>query len=145
MIDPVAEWFVELCRELFQFETRYGYSARERTSCHAEVTWRLKKGDHEIYVMEECVETFSVPTILFRPPNVKESFGLHEALPALDPKYDATRPKGVSYSMTKEQLRALLEHWAEFFHAHAEDLLDDSGKTFAAVKHFRKTKPDPYP
>jgi hypothetical protein len=145
MTDPVAQWFIDLCRELFQLEEKYGYTVTKLSCQHVEIVWRLKKGDHEIVVMEECVETFGVPTIQFCPPNRKEIFGLHEALPALDPKHDAKRPKDVSYSMTKEQLRALLEHWAEFFHAHAEALFDQSGKTFAAVKHFRKTKPDPYP
>ncbi len=145
MSDPVCKWFIAQFQELFQLETKYGYTASEPSRCNAEITWRLTKGDRGIDVMEECIETFSVPTILFRTPNVKERFSLHEALPALDPDHDAKRPKDVSYSMTREQLRALLEHWAEFFHAHAEELLDDQTKTFAAVKHFRKTKPDPYP
>lgn len=145
MTDPVCRWFIDQCRELFQLETKYGYTASEPSRHHVEITWRLKKGDREIFVMEECVETFSVPTILFRPPNPKERFSLHEAVAAVDPDHDAKRPKDVSYSMTRKQLRALLEHWAEFFHAHAEELLDDHTKTFAAVKKFRKTKPDPYP
>ncbi len=145
MSDPVCRWFVELCRELFQLEARYGYTASEPSRRNAECTWRLKKGDHEIVVMEECIETFGVPTIQFRPVNRKETIGLHEALPALDPDHDAKRPKDVSYSMTREQLRALLEHWAEFFHAHAKELLEDHHETFLAVKNFRKTKPDPYP
>ncbi len=144
-MDPVCTYFIDLWRELFQLEEKYGYTASAPSTRHVEITWRLKKDDRQILVMEEAVETFSVPTFLFRPPNRREAFSLHEALPALDPDHDAKRPKDVSYSMTREQLRALLEHWAEFFHAHAEELLEHQTKTFAAVKHFRKTQPDPYP
>ncbi len=142
MIDRPGKYFVYLCRKLFQLEKKYGYTANKPSRSNAEITWRLKKGDREIYLTVECVETYAVPTILFRPPNRMESFGLHEAVAAVDPDHDATRPRDVSYSMTRKQLHALLEHWAEFFHAHAEELLDDHTKTFAAVKHFRKTKPE---
>jgi len=145
VIDPGRKYFVYLCRKLFQLEKTYGYTASKPTRTNAEITWRLTRGDRELYLMVETVETFSVPTILFRPPLRKEEFGLHEAIAAVDPDHDAKRPKDVSYSMTRKQLRALLEHWAEFFHAHAAELLDDHTKTFAAVKKFRKTQPDPYP
>lgn len=144
-MDRITRAFVDLCRELFRLEEEYGYTSSEPSTRHVETTWRLRKGDQEIILMIEAVETFSIPTFLIRPPDRRESFGLHEALPALDPHHDAKRPKGVSYSMNFDQLRALMEHWAEFFHAHAEDLLDHQSKTFAAVTHFRKTKPDPYP
>ncbi len=144
-MDPCCMYFVYLCRKLFRLEKKYGYTASKPSRRNAEITWRLKKGDREIRMMVECVETFGVPTILFCPPNRREAFGLHEAVPAVDPDHDAKRPGDVSYSMTRKQLRALLEHWAEFFHAHAEELLDDHMKTYAAVKKFRKTMPDPYP
>ena len=67
------------------------------------------------------------------------------ALAARDPEHDAAGPKGVSYSMSREKLRALLEHWAVFFHAHAAELLDDQTATSAAIKAWRKKTPDPYP
>ncbi|MBW1809814.1 MAG: hypothetical protein JRJ87_16580 [Deltaproteobacteria bacterium] len=143
--DPCRKYFIYLCRKLFQLEKKFGYKASKPSRRNAEITWRLKKGDREILMMIECIETFSVPTILFRPPNRKDAFGLHEAVPAIDPEHDAKRPKGVSYSMNRKQIRALMEHWAEFFQAHAKELLVDQKKTIAAIKKFRKTKPDPYP
>ena len=145
MIDPVCQWFVDLCRELFQLEERHGYRAGQLSPGVPEIVWRLARGDHEILIMVEAIETFGVPTIQFRTAKRSDAFGLHEALPALDPDHDAKRPPGVSYHMTREQLRALLEHWAEFFHAHAAELLEDHQGTFKAVKRFRKTQPDPYP
>ncbi len=144
-LDPVTKYFVYLCRKNFQLEKKYGYKASKPYVSHAECVWKLSKGDCQVVMMVEGVETYGVPTIQFWTPNRKEVFGLHEAVPALDPDHDAKRPKDVSYSMNRKQLRALIEHWAEFFHAHAKELLDDHSKTFAAVKNFRKTKPDPYP
>lgn len=145
MSDPISRYFVDLCRELFQLEQTHGFTARSLSTDHVEITWRLTRGDYEILLMVEAVETYGIPTILFCPPARGEQFGLHEVVPALDPDHDAKRPRQVSTSMTHEQLRALLEHWAEFFHAHAGELLDDPTRTFAAIKRFRETMPDPYP
>ena len=65
LMDPVCKYFVDLMRELFQFEEKYGYTASEPSSRHVEITWRMIKGEREILIMEEAVETFSVPTIMF--------------------------------------------------------------------------------
>ena len=143
--DPGRKYFVYLSRKLFQLEQKYGYKASKASRTNQEVTWRMKKDDCEIYWMVEVIETYGVPTIVFRPPNRNEAFGLHEAILALDPEHHAAQPKDVSSSMSRKQIRALMMHWAEFFHAHAKELLEDQTKTFKAVKNFRKNNPDPYP
>ncbi len=143
MSDPVAEWFIDLCRELFQLEQRYGYTAGE-PSCHrVEITWKLHRGDRRIWVMEECAETFNVPTFLFLPPDPRHRFGLHEAVAALGTASGARGPADVGTAMTREQLRALMEFWAQFFHAHAPELLDAQEETFATVARWRGTRHDP--
>jgi hypothetical protein len=144
MMDPAGKYFVDLCRKLFQFEEKYGYSAGRPSVRHVEMTWRMTKGQSEILIMLEYVESYSVPTIQFRPPNRNQVFGLHEAVCALDPKHYAQQPP-TSYSMNRQQLAALLEHWAEFVHAHQSELFDDQSQTYQQIKNFRKTKPDPYP
>ena len=107
-MDPGCKDFVDLCRKLFPFEKKYGYTASKPSRCNAECTWKLSKGDRQIYLMVDIIETYNVPTIVFRPPNRNESFGLHEAVLAIDPDQHATQPKDLGTSMTRKQLRALL-------------------------------------
>jgi hypothetical protein len=145
VLDSGCNYFIDLCRKLFQLEEKYDYTAQKPSRHHTECIWKLNREDCEILMMVENVESYGIPTIKFYPPNRNEVFGLHEAVPSLDPDHDASKPEDVSYSMNRKQLKALLEHWSVFFHKYAAELLEDQSKTFAKVENFRKINPDPYP
>ena len=127
---------VELFCELFQLEQKYGYSPGTITQRNYECSVMFSKGDREVLFLVDL--GYGLPAIMLRPPDPSERFGLHEAIPAIDPDFHDRQPKDVGYNMTAMQLRSLLIHYASFFHAHSKGLLVDHHAIFSAVKQHRQ-------
>jgi hypothetical protein len=128
-----CQYFIELCRELFQLEEKYGYSSDDEAHDVPECSVKLRKGDREVLLLIDYIEHYGQPTIMLRPPDPNERFGLHEALPAMSVEFP-----DFGMRMSAEQLRELLEHYAAFFHEHSHGLLEDHSEIFAAVKKRRE-------
>ncbi len=131
-----CRYFIDCCRELFRLEDD-GYTDDGGQHDGPECSIMFRKGDRSVLMLVAHVKSYGMPTVQIRPPDPDERFGLHEAIPAVDPQHH-TRQPGQGYRMSASQLRALLEHYAAFFDAHRRELLEDHGAIFAAVKRRRR-------
>ncbi len=131
----VCRYFIDCCRELFRL-VDYGYADDGGHHEGPECSIMFHKGDRSVLMLVDYVESYGLPTVQIRPPDPGQRFGLHEAIPAVDPDHHARQPEQ-GHHMSAIRLRAVLEHYAAFLHAHSHELLDDHDAIFAAVKKRR--------
>ena len=129
---PEDSPFLALSRRLFGLERRYGMALVRFDDRQWECTMLFRRGDREVQFIFEARGAFSIPFVQIRPPNPSERFSLYELLPALgEPHPD------FGTSLSAEELETLMGVYADFFHAHADELLGDHGPLWAAVQRYR--------
>lgn len=124
-----------VCRRLFDFEGRYAMDLVDLDDGQWEHSMLFRRDGREVLILIEARGSYGIPHVQIRPLDPSQRFTLYELLPALGQAHP-----DFGTELSSAELQATLSVYADVFHAHADELLGDYARLWAAVKDYRASR-----